>query len=246
MFRIDPRHDAASLASGYADRQRIQVRDFLIADDAERVCDVLTSRTPWGLVFNRGAEVIQLAPDAVAALSPEQQGALLREVQARAVSGYQFLYSTFPLLSAYTRRPEPRLPIYDAIEFVNSRAFLDFTRRLTGLADVVWADAHATQFRAGHFLKFHTDETPAERRRAAYVLNFTKGWGRDWGGYLQFFNERYDVEEAYRPVFNALNIFSVPSDHSVGMVSTYAPAGRYSITGWLRADEPPAAIACLL
>lgn len=246
MFRINPSHDAATLAANYAERRRIQVRDFLVDEDARRVGSILTTETPWGLVFNRGTEVVQLAPDAVAALSPEQQAALLREVQARAAKEYQFLYSTFPLLQAYTRRPELGLPIYEALEFVNSRAFLDFTRTLTGLEDVTWADAHATQFRAGHFLKFHTDETPAERRRAAYVLNFTEGWGRDWGGYLQFFNDRYDVEDAYRPVFNALNIFTVPSDHSVGQVATYAPAGRYSITGWLRADEPPAAIARLL
>lgn len=246
MFQIDPRHDVAALAGIYAAKRRIQVRDFLADADAEEISEILTARTPWGLVFNRGTQVVQLSPDQVAALTPDQQTALLREVQTRAQTGYQFLYSAFPLLSAYCRHPAADLPIFRAIAFVNSPAFLNFTRRLTGLSDVTWADAHATQFRAGHFLKFHTDETPAEKRRAAYVLNFTRDWGRDWGGYLQFFNERFDVEDAYRPVFNALNIFTVPSDHSVGMVSTYAPAGRYSITGWLRADEPPEPIARLL
>ena len=71
-------------------------------------------------------------------------------------------------------------------EFINSPRFLEFVRRLTGLDDIRWADGHATLYRAGHFLKFHTDEKPADKRRAAYVLNFTKDWGRDWGGLLQF------------------------------------------------------------
>lgn len=39
------------------------------------------------------------------------------------------------------------------------------------------------------------------RRAAAFVFNFTKLWERDWGGYLQFFKDRGDVELAWRPVF---------------------------------------------
>lgn len=243
MIRLNPRHDPDALAPRYAEKGRFQVRDFLVEEDAERVLKALTSETPWGLVFNRDTQVIQMSPDQVARLSPQQSRDLMNEIHERARGGYQFLYNAFPLYSAYFRPSAPRFPIFDVMEFVNSPGFLDFARRLTGLADIRWADAHATQFRAGHFLKYHTDETPAEKRLAAYVLNFTKSWGRDWGGYLQFFDARYDVEEAYRPVFNALNIFTVPADHSVGMVSAYAPAGRYSVTGWLRADEPPGPIA---
>jgi len=32
----------------------------------------------------------------------------------------------------------------------------------------------------------------------------------------------------------------VPIDHSVSQVAAYAPGSRFSITGWLRADAPPA------
>ena len=243
MIRLDPRHDPDALAAEYARNGRLQIRDFLEEADADRVLAALVDETPWGLVFNRGNQVVQLSPEQVAQLTPQQGQQLLQEIHERARGGYQFLYSAFPLYAAYLLPTAPRFPIFEAMEFVNSRAFLDFARSLTGLAEIRWADAHATQFRAGHFLKYHTDEMPTEKRLAAYVLNFTRDWGRDWGGYLQFFNDRYDVEQAYRPVFNALNIFTVPADHSVGMVSAYAPAGRYSITGWLRGDEPPGPIA---
>ena len=83
-----------------------------------------------------------------------------------------------------------------------------------------------------------TDEQKNEQRLAAYVFNLTR-IGRDWGGYLQFYDAESDIEHAFRPIFNALNIFLVPAVHSVGMVAPYAPGMRYSITGWLRGDDPP-------
>ena len=242
MIRLGPGHDAATLAPGYARHHRLQIRDFLAEADAERILKALTENTPWGVAFNDGTRVIELDRETVGAMSPGQSDQLVRSIHERARAGYQFLYNYYPLYVAYFSHAGPRNILFDVFEFLNSPGFLNYARRLTGLPTIRWADAHATLYRAGHFLKYHTDETPSQRRLAAYVLNFTKGWGRDWGGYLQFFNDRYDIEEAYRPVFNALNIFTVPADHSVGMISSYAPSGRYSITGWLREDEPPGPI----
>ncbi|MBC8025073.1 MAG: 2OG-Fe(II) oxygenase, partial [Steroidobacteraceae bacterium] len=157
----------------------------------------------------------------------------------RARSGYQFFYDHFPLSSEIASgRPVPPA-LADFFGFVNSDETLDFVRRVTSLPTIRWADAHATRYRAGHFLKYHTDENAAEARLAAYVFNFTRDWGRDWGGYLQFFDERYDVEAGYRPIFNALNLFTVPADHSVSMVAAYVRSSRLSITGWFRGDDPP-------
>ena len=78
------------------------------------------------------------------------------------------------------------------------------------------------------------------------MFNFTKLWERDWGGYLQFFNAAHDIEQAFRPIFNALNLFAVPQDHSVGLVSPFAYGKRYSITGWLRTDAPPEGLGRML
>ena len=242
MLSINAAHDPDSLARDYAAKGRLQIRDFLVEADAESVLQSMTNATPWGVAFNDGPRVIQLDMQATARMTAAQGQELLAGIQQRARTGYQFVYNYYPLYESYFDPNAARTPLFAAFEFVNSPAFLDFTRRLTGLEDIRWADAHATLYQAGHFLKYHTDETPSQRRLAAYVLNFTKGWGRDWGGYLQFFNDRYDIEEAYRPIFNGLNIFTIPADHSVGMVSSYCANGRYSITGWLRGDEPPGPI----
>ncbi len=59
------------------------------------------------------------------------------------------------------------------------------------------------------------------------------------GGYLQFFDDNGDVVHGIRPAFNAVSVFTVPVQHAVEMVTPYAPRLRLSLTGWLRADDPP-------
>jgi SM-20-related protein len=243
MIRLNPALDVEELAQLYAARRRLQVRDILEEESAEHIYTLLSGRTPWWVAFNEGEKVHQLPPEQVRSLAPQQIADIMRGIQERARTQYQFLYEYYPLYSKYFDRNADRLPIHEAFEFLNSEPMMDFVRQLTGRPEIRWADCHATLFRAGHFLKYHTDENPTDRRVAAYVMNFTKGWGRDWGGFLQFWNERFDVEEAYRPIFNALNIFTVPMDHSVNQVASYATGHRFSLTGWLRADDPPAPIA---
>jgi Rps23 Pro-64 3,4-dihydroxylase Tpa1-like proline 4-hydroxylase len=238
MIRLNQAHDIGTLARRMGERRRLQIRDFLVKEDAEKVYDALLHETPWWVALNDGDRVAQIRPEEAAALSREQVAEIMAGVQRRAQVQYQFLYEYYPLYSRYFTAGTPWLPIYEIYEWINSAPALNFFRTILNRPDIRWADGHATLYRAGHFLKYHTDEKPEDQRVAAYVLNFTKGWGRDWGGFLQFFNQDYDVEEGLRPLFNALNIFLIPTDHSVSMVSTYAPGLRFSVTGWLRADEP--------
>jgi len=241
-FAFNPALDLPQLAADYARKGRLQVRDVFTEPTAEALLAMLERETPWGIAFNDGARVIQLDQAQCQGLSPADRQRIAAGVAEGARRGYQFIYSFFPLFQAYFDPGAPRSPLFALYEWLNSPAFLDFARRLTGLDGIVWADAQATMFSSGQFLKYHTDETPSQQRLAAYVINLTKDWGRDWGGFLQFFDEKYDVEEALRPVFNAINIFTVPADHAVGVVAPYVQRGRLAITGWLRGDQPPGPI----
>ncbi len=239
---LNPELNPAGLAEAYSKNGRLQVRDFLREPAAEAILEALEAQTPWGLCFNDGDRVVELDADRVARLTAEERLRIGTGVTEGARSGFQFLYGIYPLLSAYFNQPHHKSPLFSVYEWLNGEEFLGLMRTVTGIPEIIWADAQATRYGSGHFLKYHTDETPSQKRLAAYVLNFTKGWGRDWGGYLQFFDESYDIERGYRPVFNAVNVFTVPAHHSVGMVSSYAPRGRISITGWLRGDRPPGPI----
>jgi SM-20-related protein len=246
MTRINPALDPAALAAQFQrDGGRLQVRDFLAPEDAEATWEQLAGNTPWGLVYNDGNRVEALTYEQMTRLTGPQLQQLAGGVIERARTQFQFLYHGFSLTTEYFNTPSD-LPILRFYEFFNSAPNLDFMRTLTGRDDIKWAQAQATLYGPGHFLKSHSDLEPHNNRRAvAFVLNFTKLWERDWGGYLQFFNERHDVELAWRPIFNALNLFSVPHDHSVEMVTSFAGGQRLAITGWLRIDDPPGAFGRL-
>jgi SM-20-related protein len=242
MFAIAPGHDLRSLATRYAARGRVQLRDFLEDDSSLRIEAVLKEQTPWGLCFNQGERVAGLRAADVAGLSGEKWRQITSTVAVGARDGFQFFYRYFPLFTDYFDAASPPVPLFGLFEFINSAPFLELVRHVTGHRDIVWADAHATCFEAGHFLMRHNDEMPGAHRRAAYVLNFTRDWRPDWGGYLQFFDSEGDVERAFKPLFNAINLFEVPRDHSVEAVSPFAGAARLSVTGWFRADQPPGPI----
>ncbi|MES2986525.1 MAG: 2OG-Fe(II) oxygenase family protein [Pseudomonadota bacterium] len=241
MITINPALDPAELAQEYAaGGKRMQIRDFLVREDAERLYDILHTKTPWWLAFNEGPKVLQLPPHYLATLSQAQLNQILSGIQQRARHAYQYLYQFNPIVPEYFDPALPKGPILAALEFLNAPSTLDYFRTLTGRPDIQWADAHGTLFRSGNFLKEHTDGDASGSRLVAYVLNLTPKWERDWGGFLQFFDEASpDVEKAYSPAFNAMNLFEVPRDHSVGMVASFCPANRYSITGWFRSDAPP-------
>jgi SM-20-related protein len=240
-MRLNSDHDLSALAGIFAAEGRIQVRDLLEAQDAERAY-AMVAETPWSIAFNEGRTVHRLSPDQIAALSPQQTGQLLAGIAKRARGQFQFLYNYDPTSVRYFAPAHPRLPIFELYEFVNSPLMLNFFRKLTGRPEIRWADAQATLYAPGHFLKCHDDINAQEKRVAAYVLSLTKDWEKDWGGYLQFFDADGDVVRAIRPAFNAVSVFSVPVPHSVEMVAHYAPGLRLSLTGWLRADDPPGAI----
>ena len=143
-----------------------------------------------------------------------------------------------PIYDRWRQKSELGDVLNNAVEFLNGEAFLALMREVTGFDDIAFADAQATLYGPGHFLTLHDDAVVGKYRRAAYVLNLTEGWRQDWGGYLNFFDKDGNIEKAYKPAFNALNIFSVPSPHSVGLVAPFAGALRCSITGWLRSGEP--------
>jgi SM-20-related protein len=240
-FQLNPSLDAEALAAEYAPKRRMQIREFLTEASARKLYDDL-HELPWGLVYNEGEKVVQLAPDRVAGLDPRQASEIMAGIQQRARSEYQFLYAYFPLLTAYFSPASPSFRLFEFYEFINSPGTLDLVRRVTGLENIRWADGQATWYKPGHFLKAHTDEEASTGRLAAYVMNLAPAWDRDWGGFLQFFDGDDNVEAAFKPSFNTLNIFTIPQHHSVSMVATYVQAERLAVTGWFRSDEPPGPI----
>jgi Rps23 Pro-64 3,4-dihydroxylase Tpa1-like proline 4-hydroxylase len=228
--------DVDALARDYAVRRRLQINSFLMPYSAGRIYRCLAEETPWGLVYNQYTgkdKVLELNHEEVSKLNPEQMKQIYRDVYARAKDTYQFIYYYYPILTSYLSGKNREFFLHRVLEFINTEPMLDFMRRLTGIPELIKADAQATLYKGNTFLSLHHDKVnPEDKRRCAYVMNFTKDWQPNWGGYLQFFDKKGNVEAAFMPTYNGLNVFTVPQDHSVGFVPAFCGGSRFSITGW--------------
>jgi Rps23 Pro-64 3,4-dihydroxylase Tpa1-like proline 4-hydroxylase len=237
LFDLNPAIDRSDAACRYATEQRIQLRDVLTVETARTVQRVLAQQTLWGLAWTASGEHPQSLTHAeIGALPQAQASAIAKKVDATMRNeGYGFLYSQYPMLDAYKQKWAPGGPHDLLLEHINNRPFLDLVREVTGIPELVKADAQATLYAPNQFLAMHDDSHPAQARRVAYVLNFcTTNWRPDWGGYLLFYDADGDVVSGFKPRFNSLNLFTVPQAHNVSYVPPFAPVGRLAITGWFR------------
>jgi len=215
--------------------QRVHIPGILNAGSADALADCLLHQVPWKVAINDKDQQAYANPEQFLACPKSEQDALDRQIIERVRGGFfQYRYRCFQLTEPDLESPRPDLLTYQAVEMLNSPAFLAFARSVTGIEALRGATAQATLYQAGDFLTQHTDVAVKKNRKVAYVLNLTRFWRPYWVGILQFFDEQGHVASGFTPCFNALNMMAVPCSHAVSYVAPFAgKVGRYSITGWL-------------
>jgi Rps23 Pro-64 3,4-dihydroxylase Tpa1-like proline 4-hydroxylase len=231
---LNPRLDAELIARVYRAAGRVHIPDIFDARSAARIHRCLAGETPWRLVLFDGVEHREFEVATLAELPAAERLRLQAAVDDAARHGFSYRYSNFRLFENRQQGLYRESYLMRVLDFLNAAPFRDLMRRITADPAIEFADAQATLYRAGDFLTRHDDSVDGKGRRAAYVLSFTPEWIPDWGGLLAFPDRQGHLSEAYAPAFNALNLFRVPMLHAVTQVSSFAPLGRYSITGWLR------------
>ncbi len=214
---------------------RVQIPNFLQQDAAEKLHQCLLQDVPWALAERSNGISHTLDAHSYAAMTAEQQLALLNKAYQLAKSEFQFSYDSYMMVRAAKEGWNPGLILHAVLDFLNSPDFLLFARRLTGEPSIVAVNAQATRYRAGQFLSRHQDKHEHENRVCAYVINLSKNWDSDWGGLLQFHDQENRLLESYVPYWNHLSLFRVPQSHSVSLVSPWAGQPRLAITGWFLA-----------
>lgn len=237
LLDINPNLDRKALARRFAADRRVQIRDVLTEESARNVHAILARQTPWGIAWHAGADGPHNVPQPKLKTMPREEMGALQQKLGAALRGrdYGFLYAQYPMVHAYLEGWAPGGPHEAIVELINDAPFMAFVREVTGMTDLVKADAQATLYAPNQFLALHDDSHVAEGWRVAYVLNMcVEDWRPEWGGYLNFYDEEGDVVQGFKPRFNALNLFAVPQKHNVTFVPPFAPIGRYAITGWFR------------
>ena len=236
-FALNPKLDIAALTDAYRARKRLQVRDFLSPETADAMHHSLAAETPWGFIYFNGTKGQKIPRDAFNNMAADEKNQIYQQIFTTARDSYQYMYYFFPAVKSYQGEDCSQSALYRFYRFLNSDPVLDFARQLTGLDDITRCDAQATRYVGNCFLHSHMDQHEGGTRRAAYVMNLTRNWNPNWGGFLQFFRDDLGIEQAFRPDFNVLNVFTVPQAHSVSCVPPYCPSERLSITGWFHAGE---------
>lgn len=233
---LNPDLDIDRLADAYGARQRVQVHDFLEEGAAERILATMENEVDWRFALNiEGQDRVFSSAD-WRRLAPQERTRLLMQANENARWNFQYAFEYYQMRAAYHEGWTPATYLNDVVAFIESEAFADLGRRITGISEIKCADCQAMRYRPGHFLTQH-DDTQIAARLAAYVMNFTKTWRPDWGGMLLFLDDGGNVETGYMPGFNLLNVFSVPQRHAVSYVAPSAGFPRLSITGWFLAED---------
>ncbi len=231
---INPAHAAETLAQKYTEAGKLQIPDFLTGESADYLYRLLVENTHWYLSYNEGGENYESSLAEFEALSPAHRQQFMGNVYRRAQTGFQYLFRQYYISQAVELGENPGHPMHQYHAFVNSGAFLGFMRSLTGSTDISKSDSYASWYGPGHFLTCHDDRHASHDRVAAYVISMTPDWNENWGGHLAFYDDDGNIETAFKPSFNTLNIFSIPRAHAVLLVAPFAGHARTSYLGWLQ------------
>lgn len=232
-----PRMDGAGrdrLRAELADKGRARLSPALDQVFAAALQQELTGSKAWTRTMRQGGTERELAPEMLAALSPPQLAALEQLAQQGDDSVFRFLHDAIRISHDPAERAARGMLLDRAGDMLNAPATLDLVQQLTG-HEVRSFRGDATRYLPGHFLTTHNDGRKHGKRVLAIVINLSD-WHIDWGGLMLFHDGEGGAQCAWTPRFNTANLFLVPQDHSVSMVTPLARAPRLTISGWFYAD----------
>ncbi|WP_439476558.1 2OG-Fe(II) oxygenase [Brevundimonas sp.] len=233
-IEIDPGLKPSSMIAAFKQFGRIHIPGFLKPESAGMLHRALATEKLWLCSTMGGGQTIDVPVEQLEAFPPDQAMRFVQLAHAEARDGFHYMFDNIRISDLAEQRQPLAAELAAAYAFLNSPAFLDFVRALTGDPRPNFVDAQATRYERGHYLTQHDDSAEGKGRLYAYVLNLTPHWRSDWGGLLNFIDADGHVAEAYSPAWNALNLFRVPQAHAVSCVAPFAGAPRLSITGWVR------------
>jgi SM-20-related protein len=236
LYRLNPEIDRAALRSEYEAEGRVRVYG-LLADGAMALYEHFLERQDWIHLVNVEGGVLELDPAARAALGAGAWAKIEQAAHERVRTGFQYCYQALrvPDDDEFASLDDP---LTDFARLMQSAPMLDFLRDVTGHDSLAFTDGQATAYGPGDFLTGHDDDVAGKDRLAAYVFGLTPHWRVEYGGLLLFHGPNERIVSGNAPRFNSLDLFRVPRQHSVSLVTPAAPHRRFAVTGWLRGRAP--------
>ena len=246
-FRLNPHLDVDELKGAFIRSSRIHLIDLVGPDAAAALYQYLVHDAEWATFVVANAKRYGLAGTGTENARSEGQASLLNFAYRGAYNGFAAIHDTnrlsYDLRSLYDATGQmpngqsPEIsPFATFVEFLNSSAFLEFMRGLTGLRDIGRTSAQAVRFLPGHFVGFQEGTRVTDmsgRRLLNFIFDLTPEWKPEWGGLLGFRSLNGSGIDGFFPSFNALDVFAFPQGHWISLVAPFAGGARLSIAGGL-------------
>lgn len=231
-FQISKNFDQKTLKEIFIKNGHVRINSFLEEVSAKSLAHHIQYRNDWKKIINSDDKIFEIDQITLNSMSNDQRTSLEKAVHESARFGFQFCYSA--IRSPETKEVDtPGDLLKSFVQFMASPEVIDLVRNITDQHAINFADGQATRYESGDFLTAHDDAVTGKNRHAAYVFGLTRDWRNEWGGLLLLHgNDSSFSGEA--PRFNSLDLFRVPSVHSVTYVTPFAAHARTSVTGWFR------------
>lgn len=224
--------DAKKLAASFAKTKRLQIPNFLAPAAAENIHTILVQKTVWLLTFNDGDKTVWKDVKEFKTIVGRRLRTMINTIYGNATAG-RFQYFRYARgLDEDPLNIRPLNPgLTEMLQFLDSKTMTGFLTALTGKA-VKDAATEAQWYRNDNFQTTGTGEVKGQKRVLGFALNLSKNWNADWGGNTLFSDAGGKIVETYVPQFNSLEVFEVPTAHSVSSVTGFAGEFRLSIAGY--------------
>lgn len=230
---VNPHISWSEYQRRYASAGRVQIMEFLLPSAANEITALVKSRLPWILEYREAGQSRRLSEHDFGAMSAVDRASFTHRIDSLAREDFQFAYFSCSLAPENISQFPAGHGVQGLAQKIVSHDFVSMMREFIGDPAVRGLTASFTRYDPGQYLLPHDDTDSREDRRAAYVLNLSEDWWPDWGGLLQFIDDRRNVVESFSPHNASLAVFKVPQLHAVSYVAPYALRPRYAITGWL-------------
>jgi len=234
-FEINPELDRDAIRREYDEVGRVRIYGLLSVGAVE-LYEHLCERDDWIHLVCTDDGILELDPEDKARLSAEEWAKIEARGHERVRGDFQYRYHALRVPPPDEERGRTDL-VTQFARAMRSDAMLDLLRDVTGYDKLSFADGQATAYDHGDYLTGHDDGVEGKNRLAAYVFGLTPYWRIEYGGLLLFHGLNDRTVEGNVPRFNCLDLFKVPQQHSVSVVTPAAPHRRYAVTGWLRGGD---------
>lgn len=230
-YKINKELNLKTLAAAFKKAGRVQVKDALEDKSADTLSETIEKKAIWLSVFLDGEKARAVSGQQAKSLTNRRQRDMMQKIYFQARDSFQYVHFECPL----DKIPDSQEPdgLKDADVFFKSDGFRDFLRGVAGVKTGELEDVRARWLQREQFMTDSALATNLPDCKLWFSMDVTRKWRPHWGGHLNFLDSDGEIEQAWSPGFNRLNIYAGGTRHSISYVTPFHDAFCLSVCGRL-------------